>query len=139
MKNLYSKEEMKELMTNYYSTKDIKDILKEVKKYLKQKKSNDEICELIGGTSCDTFIFADNEEITHITMGKTRYVGNFLKKNLKPDNYDIKKIKQDIIEESITITIDYAEKEIKADTSIIVEYKDGYIENGYYKIANIDF
>ena len=131
---------MEKLMTNYYDTKEVKDILKEVKQYLKQKKSNDEICELIGGTSCDSFIFGDDEvEITHITIGKTRYVGNFLKKNLKPDNYDIKKIKQDIIEESITITIDYAEKEIKADTSIIVEYKDGYIENGYYKIANIDF
>ena len=137
MKN---QKEMEKLMTNYYGTKDIKDILKEVKKYLKQKKSNDEICELIGGTSCDSFIFGDDEvEITHITIGKTRYVGNFLKKNLKPDNYDIKKIKQDIIEESITKTIDYAEKEIKADTSVIIEYKDGYIENGYYKIANIDF
>ena len=138
MKN-YSKEEMEKLMTNYYSTKDIKDILKEVKGYLKQKKSNDEICELIGGTSCDTFIFGDNEEITHLTIGKTRYVGNFLKKNLKPDNYDIKKIKQDILEETITITIDYAEKEIIADTSIIVEYKDGYMEKSYYKIAHIKF
>ena len=127
------------MKTNYYDTKEVKDILKEVKKYLKQKKSNDEICELIGGTSCDSFIFFENEEITHITIGKTRYVGNFLKKNLKPDNHDIKKIKQDITDESITITIDYAEKEIKADTSVIIEYKDGYIENGYYKIANKDF
>ena len=128
------------MLTNYYNTKDIKELLKEVKQYLKEGKTNEEICELIDGTSCDSFIFGDDEvEITHITIGKTRYVGNFLKKNLKPDNYDIKKIKQDIIEESITITIDYAEKEIKADTSIIVEYKDGDIENGYYKIANIDF
>ena len=139
MTNIYNENEIKELMTNYYDTKDIKDILKEVKKYLKEEKKEEEICKLIGGTSYDTFIFFENEEITHITIGKTRYVGNFLKKNLKPDNHDIKKIKQDIIEESITITIDYAEKEIKADTSIIVEYKDGYIENGYYKIANIDF
>ena len=128
------------MLTNYYNTKDIKELLKEVKQYLKEGKTNEEICELIDGTSCDSFIFGDDEvEITHITIIKTRYVGNFLKKNLKPDNYDIKKIKQDIIEESITITIDYAEKEIKADTSVIVEYKDGYIENGYYKIANIDF
>lgn len=126
-------------MTNYYDTKDVKDILKEVKKYLKQKKSNDEICELIGGTSCDSFIFFENEEITHITISKTRYVGKFLKKNMKPDFCDIKKIKQDIIEESITITIDYEEKEIKADTSIVIEYKDGYIENSYYKIAHINF
>ena len=136
MKN---QKEMEKLMTNYYDTMDVKDILKEVKKYLKQKKSNDEICELIGGTSCDTFIFFENEEITHITIGKTRYVGNFLKKNLKQDNHDIKKIKQDILEETITIIIDYEEKNISADTSIIIEYKDGYIENGYYKIANIDF
>ena len=128
------------MLTNYYNTKDIKELLKEVKQYLKEGKTNEEICELIDGTSCDSFIFGDDEvEITHITIIKTRYVGNFLKKNLKADNYDIKKIKQDIIEESITITIDYAEKEIKADTSVIVEYKDGYIENGYYKIANIDF
>ena len=128
------------MLTNYYNTKDIKELLKEVKQYLKEGKTNEEICELIDGTSCDSFIFGDDEvEITHITIIKTRYVGNFLKKNLKPDNYDIKKIKQDIIDESITITIDYAEKEIKADTSVIVEYKDGYIENGYYKIANIDF
>ena len=128
------------MLTNYYNTKDIKELLKEVKQYLKEGKTNEEICELIDGTSCDSFIFGDDEvEITHLTIGKTRYVGNFLKKNLKPDNYDIKKIKQDIIEESITITIDYAEKEIKADTSVIIEYKDGYIENGYYKIANIDF
>ena len=128
------------MLTNYYNTKDIKELLKEVKQYLKEGKTNEEICELIDGSTCDSFIFGDDEvEITHITISKTRYVGNFLKKNLKPDDYDIKKIKQDIIEESITITIDYAEKEIKADTSIIVEYKDGYIENGYYKIANIDF
>ena len=130
---------MEKLMTNYYDTKEVKDILKEVKQYLKQKKSNDEICELIGGTSCDSFIFFENQEITHITIGKTRYVGNFLKKNLRPDNFDIKKIKQDILEETITIIIDYEEKNISADTSIIIEYKDGYIENGYYKIANIDF
>ena len=138
MKNLFNEREIKELMTNYYDTKDIKDILKEVKKYLKQKKSNDEICELIGGTSCDTFIFGD-EEITHITISKTRYVGNFLKKNLTPDFYDIKKIKQDIIEESITITIDFEEKEIIAETSIIIEYKDRNIEKSYYKIAHIKF
>ena len=130
---------MEKLMTNYYDTKEVKDILKEVKKYLKEGKKEEEICELIGGTSCDGFIFFENEEITYITIGKTRYVGNFLKKNLKADNYDIKKIKQDIIEESITIIIDYEEKNISADTSIIIEYKDGYIENGYYKIANIDF
>ena len=138
MKN-YTEKEIKELMTNYYDTKDIKELLKEVKKYLKEGKKEEEICELIGGTSCDTFIFADNEEITHLTIGKTRYVGNFLKKNLKPDNYDIKKIKQDIIEECITITIDYEEKEIIADTPVIIEYKDGYIENSYYKIAHINF
>ena len=126
------------MKTNYYDTKDVKELLKEVKQYLNQKKSNDEICELLDGSSCDCFIF-DNEEIAHITIGKTRYVGKFLKKNLKQDNYDIKKIKQDIIEESITIIIDYEEKEISADTSIIIEYKDGYIENSYYKIANIDF
>ena len=127
------------MLTNYYDTKDVKDILKEVKGYLKEGKKEEEICELIRGTSCDTFIFGDNEEITHITISKTRYVGKFLKKNMKPDFCDIKKIKQDIIEESITITIDYEEKEIKADTSVIIEYKDGYIENSYYKIANINF
>ena len=139
MTNIYTEKEIKELMTNYYDTKEVKEILKEVKKYLKEGKKEEEICELIGGTSCDTFIFADNEEITHLTIGKTRYVGNFLKKNLKRDIFDIKKIKQDIIDESITITIDYEEKEISADTSVIIEYKDGYIENAYYKIANIDF
>ena len=127
------------MKTKFYNTKEVKDILKEVKQYLKKGKKEEEICELIGGTSCDGFIFFENEEITYITIGKTRYVGNFLKKNLKADNYDIKKIKQDIIEESITIIIDYEEKNISADTSIIIEYKDGYIENGYYKIANIDF
>ena len=127
------------MKTKFYNTKEVKDILKEVKQYLKEGKKEEEICELIGGTSCDGFIFFENEEITYITIGKTRYVGNFLKKNLKADNYDIKKIKQDIIEESITIIIDYEEKNISADTSIIIEYKDGYIENGYYKIANIDF
>ena len=128
------------MLTNYYNTKDIKELLKEVKQYLKEGKTNEEICELIDGTSCDSFIFGDDEvEITHITIIKTRYVGNFLKKNLKADNYDIKKIKQDIIEETITIIIDYEEKNISADTAVIIEYKDGYIENGYYKIANIDF
>ena len=126
------------MKTNYYDTKDIKELLKEVKKYLKQKKSNDEMCELIGGTCWDTFIF-DNEEITHITISKTRYVGNFLKKNLTPDFYDIKKIKQDITDESITITIDFEEKEIVAETSIIIEYKDRYIEKSYYKIAKEKF
>lgn len=138
MTNIYNENEIKELMTNYYDTKDIKDILKEVKKYLKEGKKEEEICELIDGTSWDTFIFGD-EEITHVTIGKTRYVGNFLKKNLTPDFYDIKKIKQDIIEESITITIDYEEKEIIAETSIIIEYKDRYIEKSYYKIAHINF
>ena len=139
MANIYSEKEFKELMTNYYSTKDIKDLLKEVRGYLKEGKKEEELCKLIGGTSWDSFIFFENEEITHITIGKTRYVGNFLKKNLTPDFCDIKKIKQDIIEESITIIIDYEEKEISADTSIIIEYKDGYIENGYYKIAHINF
>ena len=139
MANIYSEKEFKELMTNYYSTKGIKDLLKEVKKYLKEGKKDEELCELIGGTSWDTFIFGD-EEITHITIGKTRYVGNFLKKNLRQDNFDIiKKIKQDIIEESITIIIDYEEGEIIAETSIIIEYKDGYRGNGYYKIAHINF
>ena len=138
MTNIYNENEIKELMTNYYDTKDIKDILKEVKKYLKEEKKEEEICELIGGTSWDTFIFG-NEEITHVTIGKTRYVGNFLKKNLTPDFCDIKKIKQDITDESITITIDFEEKEIIAETSIIIEYKDRYIEKSYYKIAHIKF
>ena len=138
MTNIYNENEIKELMTNYYDTKDIKDILKEVKKYLKEDKKEEEICKLIGGTAWDTFIFGD-EEITHITISKTRYVGNFLKKNLTPDFYDIKKIKQDITDESITITIDFEEKEIIAETSIIIEYKDRYIEKSYYKIAHIKF
>ena len=127
------------MMTNFYDTSDIKNLLKEVKKYLKEGKTNDEICELIGGTSCDSFIFFENEEISHITIGKTRFVGNFLKKNFHHDNYDIKKVKQDIIDESVTIIIDYEQKEISADTSIIIEYKDGYMEKSYYKIASITF
>ena len=126
------------MLTNFYNTQDVKEILKEVKGYLKEGKTNDEICELLDGSSCDCFIF-DNEEIAHITIKKTHYVGNFLKKNFTPDNFDIKKIKQDMLEESITISIDYEEKKISADTSVIIEYKDGYIEKSYYKIANINF
>ena len=126
------------MKTNYYNTKDIEELLKEVKGYLKEEKKEEEICELIGGTSCDKYLFG-NDEIIHIAIEKTRFIGNFLKKNFTPDEYDIKKIKQDIDEESLNIIIDYEIKEIKADTKSIIEYKDGYIERDYYEIAYIKF
>lgn len=126
------------MKTNYYNTKDIKDILKEVKQYLKEGKTSDKICELIGGSTCDSYLFG-NDEIIHIIMEKIRFTGNFLKKNFTPDEYDIKKIKQDIDEESLNIIIDYEIKEIKADTKCIIEYKDGFIQEDYYEIAHIKF
>ena len=126
------------MKTNYYNTKEVKDILKEVKGYLKEGKTSDKICELIDGSTCDSYLFG-NDEIIHITIKKTRFVGNFLKKNFTPDEYDIKKIKQDIDEESFNIIIDYEIKEIKADTKCIIEYKDGFIQEDYYEIAHIKF
>ena len=126
------------MKTNYYNTKEVKDILKEVKGYLKEGKKEEEICELISGSTCDSYLFG-NDEIIHITIKKTRFVGNFLKKNFTPDEYDIKKIKQDIDEESFNIIIDYEIKEIKADTKCIIEYKDGFIQEDYYEIAHIKF
>ena len=121
------------MKTNYYDTKDIKELLKEVKKYLKEGKTSDKICELIGGSTCDKYLFG-NDEIIHIIIKKVRFTGNFLR-----DEYDIKKIKQDLAEESINIFIDYETKEIKADTKYIVEYKNGHIERDYYEIAYINF
>lgn len=126
------------MLTNFYNTKDIKELLKEVKKYLKEGKTNEEICELIDGSTCDSYLFG-NDEIIHIIIEKTRFTGNFLKKNFTPDEYDIKKIKQDIDVESLNIIIDYEIKEIKADTKCIIEYKDGYIQEDYYEIAHIKF
>ena len=110
------------MLTNYYDTKDIKELLKEVKKYLKEGKTSDKICELIGGTSCDKYLFG-NDEIIHIIIEKTRFI------DFTPYEYDIK-IKQDLAEKSINIFIDYEIKEIEADTKCFIEYKDGYIENG---------
>ena len=121
------------MKTNFYNTKDIKELLKEVKQYLKEGKKEEEICELIGGTSCDKYLFG-NDEIIHIIIKKAHFTGDFLR-----DEYDIKKIKQDIAEKSINIFIDYEIKEIKADTKYIVEYKDGYIQEDYYEIAHIKF
>ena len=119
-------------MKNYnYDTKDIKELLKEVKKYLKEGKTSDKICELIGGTSCDKYLFG-SDEIIHIIMKKTRFI------DFTPYEYDIK-IKQDMTEESINIFIDYEVEEIKADTKSIIEYKDGHIERDYYEIAYIKF
>lgn len=126
------------MLTNFYNTKDIKELLKEVKQYLKEEKKAEEICELLDGSTCDRYLFG-NDEIIHIIIEKTRFTGNFLKKNFTPDEYDIKKIKQDMNEESLNIMIDYETKEIKADTKCIIEYKDGYIENDYYEIAHIKF
>ena len=126
------------MLTNFYNTKDIKELLKEVKGYLKEEKKEEEICELIDGSTCDKYLFG-NDEIIHIIIEKTRFTGNFLKKNFTPDEYDIKKIKQDLAEESINIFIDYEIKEIKADTKCLIEYKDGYIETDYYEIAHINF
>ena len=126
------------MLTNFYNTKDIKELLKEVKKYLKEGKTNEEICELIDGSTCDSYLFG-NDEIIHIIIEKTRFTGNFLKKNFTPDEYDIKKIKQDIDVESLNIIIDYEIKEIKADTKCFIEYKDGYIQEDYYEIAHIKF
>ena len=126
------------MKTNYYNTRNIKELLKEVKGYLKEGKTSDKICELIDGSTCDSYLFGDNE-IIHITIKKTRFVGNFLKKNFTPDEYDIKKIKQDIDEESLNIIIDYEIKEIKADTKVLIEYKDGFIQEDYYEIAHIKF
>ena len=120
------------MKTNYYNTKDIKDILKEVKKYLKEGKKEEEISELIGGSTCDKYLFG-NDEIIHIIIKRTRFE-NFLK-----DEYDIKKIKQDMDEESVNIFIDYETKEIKADTKCFIEYKNGHIEKDYYEIAYINF
>ena len=120
------------MLTKYYNTKDIKELLKEVRGYLKEEKKEEEICELIGGTSCDKYLFG-NDEIIHIIIKKTRLVENFLK-----NEYDIK-IKQDLAEESINIFIDYEIKEIKADTKCLIEYKDGHIERDYYEIAYIKF
>ena len=119
-------------MKNYnYDTKDIKELLKEVKKYLKEGKTSDKICELIGGTSCDKYLFG-SDEIIHIIMKKTRFI------DFTPYEYEIK-IKQDMTEESINIFIDYEVEEIKADTKSIIEYKDGHIERDYYEIAYIKF
>ena len=126
------------MKTNYYNTKEVKDILKEVKGYLKEGKTSDKICELIDGSTCDSYLFG-NDEIIHIIIKKVRFTGNFLKKNFTPDEYDIKKIKQDIDEESLNIIIDYEIKEIKADTKCIIEYKDGFIQEDYYEIAHIKF
>ena len=121
------------MKTNYYDTKDIKELLKEVKGYLKEEKKEEEICKLIGGSTCDKYLFG-SDEIIHIIMEKVRFTGNFLR-----NEYDIKKIKQDLAEESINIFIDYETKEIKADTKYIVEYKNGHIEKDYYEIAYIKF
>lgn len=129
MANIYSEKEFKELMTNYYSTKGIKDLLKEVKKYLKEGKKDEELCELIGGASCDKYLFG-NDEIIHIIIEKTRFI------DFTPYEYDIK-IQQD--EKSINIFIDYETKEIKADTKCFIEYKDGSMEKDYYEIAHINF
>ena len=126
------------MLTNFYNTKDIKELLKEVKQYLKEEKTSDKICELINGSTCDSYLFG-NDEIIHIIIEKTRFTGNFLKKNFTPDEYDIKKIKQDIDEESLNIIIDYEIKEIKADTKCLIEYKDGFIQEDYYEIAHIKF
>ena len=119
------------MKTKFYNTKEVKDILKEVKQYLKEGKKEEEICELIRGTSCDKYLFG-NDEIIHIIMEKTRFI------DFTPYEYDIK-IKQDMTEESINIFIDYEVKEIKADTKSIIEYKDGHIERDYYEIAYIKF
>ena len=120
------------MKTNYYDTKDIKELLKEVKKYLKEGKTSDKICELIGGSTCDKYLFG-NDEIIHIIIKKTRFIEDFPK-----DEYGIK-IKQDLAEESINIFVDYEVKEIKADTKVLIEYKDGHIERDYYEIAYIKF
>ena len=126
------------MLTNFYNTKDIKELLKEVKQYLKEEKKAEEICELLDGSTCDKYLFG-NDEIIHIIIEKTRFTGNFLKKNFTPDEYNIKKIKQDMDEESVNIFIDYETKEIKADIKCIIEYKDGSIEHDYYEIAYIKF
>ena len=119
------------MKTKFYNTKEVKDILKEVKQYLKEGKKEEEICELIGGTSCDKYLFG-SDEIIHIIIKKVRFI------DFTPYEYDIK-IKQDLAEESVNIFIDYETKEIKADTKYIVEYKDGHIERDYYEIAYIKF
>ena len=121
------------MKTNFYNTKDIEELLKEVKGYLKEEKKEEEIRELIGGTSCDKYLFG-NDEIIHIIIKKAYFTGDFLR-----DEYDIKKIKQDLAEESVNIFIDYEVKEIKADTKVLIEYKDGHIERDYHEIAYIKF
>ena len=118
------------MKTNFYNTKDIKELLKEVKKYLKEGKKEEEICELIGGASCDKYLFG-NDEIIHIIMEQTRFIENLLDEDIK--------IQQDLSEKSINIFIDYETKEIKADTKCFIEYKDGNIEKDFYEIAYIKF
>ena len=119
------------MKTNYYDTKDIEELLKKVKGYLKEGKKEEEIRELIGGTSCDKYLFG-NDEIIHIIIKKVRFI------DFTPYEYDIK-IKQDLAEESVNIFIDYEVKEIKADTKVLIEYKDGHIERDYHEIAYIKF
>ena len=123
------------MMMQYFDKKNVDAIVKEIKRYLKEGKTYEEISELL---ECSYDEFDCGGEISvNYTMESTKFCGNFLKKNL--NNYididSIKKITNDIENLSITFTIIENDKCIVVDTPCIIKYKDDFIEKIYYTIG----
>ena len=116
----------------FYDTKQVRELIKDLKKELKKGKTIEEIKEEFCFDSLDSFYDNDGNIFSYLTYENTKFVGNFLKKKFKLED-EIKKVTIDIENLNIGILVD--NENIIAYTPCIVAYKDDFIDNFDYEIV----
>ena len=116
----------------FYDTKQVRELIKDLKKELKKGKTIEEIKEEFCFDSLDSFYDNDGNIFSYLTYENAKFVGNILKKKFKLED-EIKKVTIDIENLNIGILVD--NENIIAYTPCIVAYKDDFIDNFDYEIV----
>ena len=118
------------MMKQFFNTKQVRELIKDLKKELKKGKTLEEIKEEFYFDSLDHF-YDDDNIFSYLTYENTEFVGNFLKKKFKLDD-DIKRVTIDI--ENLNIGILNDNENIIAYTPCVVQYKDKFVDKFDYEI-----
>ena len=119
------------MMKQFFNTKQVRELIKDLKKELKKGKTLEEIKEEFYFDSLDAFYDNDNNIFSYLTYENTEFVGNFLKKKFKLED-EIKKVTIDKKNLNIGILID--NENIIAYTPCVVQYKDKFVDKFDYEI-----
>ena len=68
------------MMKQFFNTKQVRELVKDIKKELKKGKTLEEIKEDFYFDSLDSFYDNDDNIFSYLTYENTEFVGNFLKK-----------------------------------------------------------